>query len=32
MAFAGVKDAKERADLMAYLRTLSASPVPLPGQ
>ncbi|HQF31864.1 MAG TPA: cytochrome c family protein, partial [Hyphomicrobiales bacterium] len=26
MAFAGVKDAKERADLMAYLRTLSASP------
>ncbi|MEZ5841470.1 MAG: cytochrome c family protein [Hyphomicrobiales bacterium] len=32
MAFAGVKDAKDRANLIAYLRTLSASPVPLPGQ
>ncbi len=30
MAFAGVNPAKERADILAYLRTLSDSPVPLP--
>jgi cytochrome c len=30
MSFAGVKSAKERADLLAYLRTLSDSPKPLP--
>lgn len=30
MGFAGVKDDQERADLIAYLRTLSDSPVPLP--
>jgi cytochrome c len=30
MSFAGIKKAKERADLLAYLRTLSDSPVPLP--
>jgi cytochrome c len=32
MAFAGVKSAKERADILAYLRTLADSPVPLPSQ
>ena len=30
MAFAGIKDNAELADLIAYLRTLSDSPVPLP--
>ncbi|MBX3597640.1 MAG: cytochrome c family protein [Rhizobiaceae bacterium] len=30
MGFAGVKKTQERADLIAYLRTLSDNPVPLP--
>ena len=30
MGFAGIKKETERADLIAYLRTLSASPAPLP--
>lgn len=30
MAFAGIRDAKQRADVVAYLRTLAANPVPLP--
>lgn len=30
MTFGGIKSAKERADVIAYLRTLSHSPVPLP--
>lgn len=30
MGFAGIKDPQGRADLLAYLRTLSDSPVPLP--
>jgi cytochrome c len=30
MAFAGLKKAAERADVIAYLRTLSPSPAPLP--
>ena len=30
MTFAGVKDAAQRADVIAYLRTLAATPVPLP--
>jgi len=30
MAFAGVKNDKERADIIAYLRTLSDNPAPLP--
>jgi cytochrome c len=30
MAFAGLKKPDERADVIAYLRTLAASPVPLP--
>ena len=30
MAFAGIPSADERADVLAYLRTLSDSPVPLP--
>ena len=30
MAFAGLNSEKQRADVIAYLRTLSASPVPLP--
>ena len=30
MAFAGVKDPAELADLLAYLRTLSSNPAPLP--
>ncbi|HEY0917596.1 c-type cytochrome, partial [Devosia sp.] len=30
MAFAGVKSAEERANILAYLQTLSASPVPFP--
>jgi cytochrome c len=32
MAFAGIASDKERADLLAYLRTLSDNPVPLPTQ
>ncbi|WP_112662864.1 c-type cytochrome [Microvirga flavescens] len=32
MAFAGVAQAQERADILAYLRTLSDSPVPFPAQ
>ena len=30
MTFAGIKDAEDRANLLAYLRTLSDSPVPFP--
>ena len=30
MTFAGVKDAEQRAEVIAYLRTLAANPVPLP--
>ena len=30
MSFAGIKNDQDRADLVAYLRTLSDSPVPLP--
>lgn len=30
MAFAGIRSASERADLIAYLRTLSDNPIPLP--
>ena len=30
MAFAGVAQAEERADILAYLRSLSDSPAPLP--
>lgn len=30
MTFAGIKSAEQRADVIAYLRTLSKSPVPLP--
>jgi cytochrome c len=30
MAFAGIKSPEDRADLLAYLRTLSDQPVPLP--
>lgn len=30
MSYAGLKDDKKRADLIAYLATLSANPVPLP--
>ena len=30
MAFAGIKNPQQRADLIAYLRTLSDDPVPLP--
>jgi len=30
MAFAGVKDPAELADLVAYLRTLNDNPPPLP--
>ncbi len=30
MSFVGIKDDKERADLIAYLRSLSATPAPLP--
>ena len=30
MAFAGEKDDGKRADIIAYLRTLADSPVPLP--
>jgi cytochrome c len=31
MTFAGIKNPKERADVIAYLRSLSANPEPLPG-
>lgn len=30
MGFAGIKKETERADLIAYLRTLAATPAPLP--
>jgi cytochrome c len=30
MAFAGVKDSEDRADVLVYLRSLAESPVPLP--
>jgi cytochrome c len=30
MSFAGLKDAEDRANIIAYLRTLSANPAPLP--
>jgi cytochrome c len=30
MTFAGIQDAKQRADVVAYLRSLSPNPVPLP--
>jgi len=30
MSFAGIKDPQQRADVIAYLRTLSDNPVPLP--
>ena len=30
MTFAGVTDPKQRADVIDYLRTLSANPEPLP--
>jgi len=30
MAFAGIKNDQQRADVIAYLRSLSANPVPLP--
>jgi cytochrome c len=30
MGYAGLKKAEERANLIAYLRTLSDSPAPLP--
>jgi cytochrome c len=32
MTFAGIQSDKQRGDLIAYLRTLSDSPVPLPKQ
>lgn len=32
MSFGGIKDDAKRADLIAYLRTLSDSPVPLPSE
>ncbi|HEV2558357.1 MAG TPA: cytochrome c family protein [Microvirga sp.] len=32
MAFAGIQQAQERADIIAYLRSLSDSPAPLPTQ
>ncbi|HEX2942415.1 MAG TPA: cytochrome c family protein [Rhodopila sp.] len=32
MTFAGIKNPKERADVIAYLRTLSPNPEPLPGK
>ena len=32
MAFGGEKDAKKRADILAYLRSLSDSPAPLPAK
>jgi cytochrome c len=30
MTFAGIERARQRADVIAYLRTLSDNPVPLP--
>jgi len=30
MLFPGLQDEKQRADLIAYLRTLSETPLPLP--
>jgi cytochrome c len=30
MAYAGLKEADRRADIIAYLRTLSDNPAPLP--
>ena len=30
MTFAGINSEKQRADVIAYLRTLSKTPVPLP--
>jgi cytochrome c len=30
MAFAGIANAQQRADLIAFLRTLDANPKPLP--
>ena len=30
MSFGGEKDAAKRADILAFLRTLSANPAPLP--
>ena len=32
MTFAGAPDPKDRADIIAYLRTLSPNPEPLPAQ
>ena len=32
MSFAGIKNPKERADVIAYLRSLSPNPEPLPGK
>jgi cytochrome c len=32
MTFAGIKDPKERADVIAYLRSLSSNPEPLPSK
>jgi cytochrome c len=32
MTFAGIKDASQRADVIAYLNSLAATPVPLPGK
>ncbi|MEM6490491.1 MAG: cytochrome c family protein [Pseudomonadota bacterium] len=32
MAYRGVKDTQDRANLVAYLRSLAASPVPLPAE
>lgn len=30
MAFAGVKDARQRAEIIAYLRIMADAPAPLP--
>jgi cytochrome c len=32
MAYGGEKDAKKRADILAYLRTLSDAPAPIPAK
>ena len=32
MTFAGIKDSSQRADVIAYLDSLAATPVPLPGK
>jgi cytochrome c len=32
MGFAGIKDVKDRANLIAWLNTMSASPLPIPAQ